>query len=130
MWPIVVATTDGVRGTDPMMLETGLAYGLSPAQRVRQIVLPAALPPIIAGIRVAVQFAVGLMIIANFVGSDRGLGYYVFNAQTTFDIKGTWGGLVVIGLVGFAATVPVALAERRFLAWHRGWRASAQEAGR
>lgn len=129
MWPIVVATTDGVRGTDPMMLETGLAYGLTRRQRIRQIVLPSAMPPIIAGIRVAVQFAVGLMIIANFIGSDRGLGFYVLNAQTTFDIQGTWGGLVVIGLVGFAATVPVALAERRLLGWHRGWRASAKETG-
>jgi sulfonate transport system permease protein len=127
-WPIVVATTDGVRGTEPMLLDTARAYGLSGRQRIRLIVLPAALPAVMAGIRVSLQFAVGLMIIANFMGSDRGLGFFVFNAQTSFDISGTWAGLVVIGLVGFAATIPVWLAERRLLGWHRGWRAATKGA--
>ena len=46
VWPILVASTDGVRGVDPVLLDTARAYGLSRRQRIRTVVLPAALPQI------------------------------------------------------------------------------------
>jgi ABC-type nitrate/sulfonate/bicarbonate transport system permease component len=126
-WPILVATADGVRGADPLMLEMARVYGLSSRQRIRTITLPAALPQIMAGIRIATAIAVATMVIANMFGSSAGLGYFVVTAQQSFDIQGTWTGLFMIGLIGSVVTGLLLLAQRRLLAWHRGWRAAAKE---
>jgi ABC-type nitrate/sulfonate/bicarbonate transport system permease component len=121
-WPILVATTDAVRSVDPVMIETARVYGLSPRQRLVQIVLPAALPYIAGGVRMAIALAIASMLIANMFGSTGGLGYFIILAQQSFDIVATWAGLIMIGIVGVVLTGIFVLFERRALAWHRGWR--------
>ena len=124
-WPILVATCDGARGTDPVMLQSARAYGLNRSQMLRRVILPAAVPSILSGVQVAIQFAVALMLLSNFVGSDRGLGYFVLDAQSRFDVDSTWGGILVIAVVGFVAVLPLQLAQHVLLRWHRGWRQAA-----
>lgn len=121
-WPILVATTDAVRSVDPVMIETARVYGLTSRQRLTQIILPAALPYIAGGVRMSIAIAIASMLIANMFGSTGGLGYFVILAQQSFDILGTWAGLMMIGLVGVLFTGLFVLFERRALAWHRGWR--------
>jgi ABC-type nitrate/sulfonate/bicarbonate transport system permease component len=121
-WPILLATVDGVRGVEPIMLETGRVYGLSKRQLIRMIILPAALPQIAAGVRIAIAYGIATMLIANMFGSSAGLGYFVVLAQQSFDVLSTWGGLVVIGLIGCALSGLYAFGQHHMLAWHRGWR--------
>jgi sulfonate transport system permease protein len=122
MWPILLSTADGVRGVEPVMIETGRAYGLSRRQQLFMIIMPAAMPQIAAGVRIAIAAAVATMIFANMFGSTNGLGYFVISAQQKFDILGTWAGLRMIGLIGCCASLLFVLAEYWALAWHRGWR--------
>jgi ABC-type nitrate/sulfonate/bicarbonate transport system permease component len=124
LWPILLSTADGVRGVDPIMIETGRAYGLSRRQQIFKIIMPAALPQIAAGVRIAIAAAIATMVFANMFGSTNGLGYFVIVAQQRFDITGTWAGLLMIAIIGCCASLLYVLAQHWTLAWHRGWRRS------
>lgn len=123
-WPIVLNTADGVRGVDPVMHEMARSYGLSRWQRLRIVTMPSALPQIFAGLRVALAIATAAMVVSNMFASDSGLGFFVVQAQQSFDATATWAGLLIIGLIGLVANLLFVLGERRALAWHRGWRAA------
>ena len=66
------------------------------------------------------------MVIANIFGATSGLGYFVIQAQQSFDVLGTWAGLLMIGLIGVLANGLYLIVQHRLLAWHRGWRASTE----
>jgi len=122
-WPILVGTADGVRAADQVALDTARVYGLSARRRLFSIVIPGAMPQVMAGVRIATAAAVGTVIVANMLGSTSGLGYMVITAQQSFNILETWVALLMIGLVGCALTALVVIVERRVLGWHRQWRA-------
>lgn len=126
VWPVLLAAIAGAKGVDPVMLEVARVYGLDRRRRLTDVVLPAALPQIAAGVRIAIANAVATMVIANMVGSVRGLGYFVVNAQQSFDVPATWAGLAMIGAIGCTVSGVYALVQHRALAWHRGWRRSAE----
>jgi sulfonate transport system permease protein len=122
-WPILIGTADGVRAADQVALDTARVYGLSPSRRLFSIVIPGAMPQVMAGIRIATAVAVATVIVANMLGSTAGLGYMVITAQQSFNILETWAALLAIGVLGSALTAIVVLVERRVLRWHREWRA-------
>jgi len=123
MWPILVSAADGMRAADQVMVDTARVYGLPAWRRLVQVIVPGALPQMMAGVRIAVAAVVGTAIVANMLASSSGLGYLVISAQQSFNISETWAGLLMIGLVGCAMTCLVVLAERGLLRWHREWRA-------
>ncbi|MBO9649484.1 MAG: ABC transporter permease [Variovorax sp.] len=118
VWPILLNTIDGVRGVEPGQLDMARAYRIPLALRIRRVVLPAAAPQIVAGVRVALSVGVVVMVVSEIYGSQQGMGYYVLNASRAFDVPQTWGGTLLIGLVGYALSTTFVLAERWFLRWH------------
>jgi len=78
-------------------------------------VLPAALPEILTGIRVSVALAFFVIVIAEFVGAERGLGYLINDGRNFFLVPQMLGAAVVLGVLGSAASVLVSLVERRWL---------------
>lgn len=121
-WPVLVSTTAGVRGVDPTMQETARVYGLSPRRRIWNLTLPAAMPAIFAGLRIAVSTAIAVVLVANMYASSSGLGFFVINAQLSFHVADTWAGLFIMGVLGLVANGLIVLVQMRVLAWHRGWR--------
>jgi len=126
LWTIILNTSDAVGGVDPVARETSLSYHLRPRDRLLRVVLPSASPQIVAGMRVALNQSIILVIISEIIVSSSGIGYFIENAQWTFDITGMWSGLLLIGVIGFALTKLFQLFERRVLAWHRGLHRKAQ----
>jgi sulfonate transport system permease protein len=126
-FPILVSTTDGVRSVDPVNIEVAQSYGLSPAQRLWRVILPAATPRIFAGARIALSIGLAAMVIANMLASNSGLGYFIIDAKTKFDLAAMWAGLIMIGFLGYLANAAFLLLQRRLLAWHRGWRGTTSE---
>ena len=124
VFPILLNTIDGVRGIDPTLADTARSYGLRGFARIRRIVLPAALPQIAAGMRVSLALAVIIMVVAEYFSSTSGVGYVLLISKNTFQMGPMWAAIVLIGLLGYLLSLLFALAERRFLAWHRGWRAA------
>ncbi len=124
VFPILLNTIDGVRGIEPTLLDTARSYGVRGVERIRRIVLPAALPQIVAGMRNSLALAVIMMVLAEYFSSTSGVGYVLLISKNTFEMAPMWAAIVLIGLLGYALNVLFLLGERRFLAWHRGWRAA------
>ena len=125
LFPILLNTIDGVRGIDPTLVETARSYGLGTFERIRRIVLPAALPQIAAGMRNSLSLAVIMMVLSEYFSSTSGVGYVLLISKNTFQLAPMWAAIVLIGLLGYVLNVVFLLLERRLLAWHRGWRAAA-----
>ena len=120
VWPVLLNTIDGVRGVHPEALEMARSFGLSPPQRVWRVVLPAASPRIMVGLRTALSIAIILMVISEMRAASNGLGFRVLSAQRSFDTAGMFAGIIVIGFVGVVLNGVFVLAERRIMGWYRG----------
>ena len=125
LFPVLLNTIDGVRGIDPTFVETARSYGLGTFERIRRIVLPAALPQIVAGMRNSLALAVIMMVLSEYFASTSGVGYVLLISKNTFDFGPMWAAILLIGVLGYLLNVVFILLERRLLAWHRGWRATA-----
>jgi ABC-type nitrate/sulfonate/bicarbonate transport system permease component len=124
VWPILLNTIEGVRGIDPSFQEVGRAYSFRRRERLFNIMGPAALPQIMAGMRVALSISILLLIYAELFAATDGLGYYILNAQQLFEIPEMWAGIFVLSILAYVVNLGFAAIERRALYWHRGWRAS------
>jgi ABC-type nitrate/sulfonate/bicarbonate transport system permease component len=125
LFPVLLNTIDGVRGIDPTLGDTARSYGIPPLARIWRVALPAASPQIAAGMRNSLSLAVIMMVLSEYFSSTSGVGYVLLISKNTFQLAPMWAAIVLIGLLGYLLNVLFILAERRFLAWHRGWRASA-----
>ena len=127
LWPTLLNTLDGMQGVDEVKLDTAKMLGLSEARTLRSVVLPAALPQIVAGLRNSLQVAVILMVISEMVASTAGIGYFILVAQQSFAITDMWTGIIVLALIGTVLNVLFVAIERWVLAWHYGARAAEEK---
>jgi ABC-type nitrate/sulfonate/bicarbonate transport system permease component len=120
IWPILLNTIEGVRATDSVMTETARAFGITRAERLWFLVLPAASPRIMTGVRQALSVALILMVISEMFASSSGLGYRIAYFQRNYLIAQMWSGVLLLGLIGvFLATI-FTFVERRVLRWYHG----------
>jgi ABC-type nitrate/sulfonate/bicarbonate transport system permease component len=125
LFPVLLNTIDGTRGIDPTLVETARSYGLGRLEAIRRVVLPAASPQIVAGMRNSLALAVIMMVLSEYFASTSGVGYVLLISKNTFQFGPMWAAILLIGVLGYVLNLLFLLGERRFLAWHRGWRASA-----
>ena len=122
IWPVLLNTIDGVRATDSVMTETARSFALTPAERIRFLVLPAASPRIMAGTRQSLSIALILMVISEMFYSSSGLGYRIVYFQRNYLIAEMWGGILLLGLIGVLLAAIFGFVERRVLRWYHGMR--------
>lgn len=125
LFPILLTTMDGVAAIDPVLRDTVKSYRLSRRDRIRHVIVPAAMPQIFAGLRTSLALGLIMVVISEMVASENGVGYFVLQAQRSFDLPEMWAGTLLIGILGYALSGVLALAERRVLRWHRASKASA-----
>jgi sulfonate transport system permease protein len=120
MFPLYINTFHGARTVDRGLLEMGRIYGLSRWQRFSHIVLPAALPSILVGVR----FALGVMwlslIVAETIAADAGIGYLAMTAREFMRTDVVVMSLVLYAALGKLADLAARLLERWWLPWHAG----------
>ncbi|TDC40319.1 ABC transporter permease [Micromonospora sp. KC213] len=122
VWPILLNTIEGVRATDSVMKETADAFRITWSERLWFLVLPAASPRIMAGVRQGLSVALILMVISEMFASSSGLGYRIAYFQRNYLIAEMWSGILLLGLVGVFLAVVFGLVERRVLRWYHGIR--------
>ena len=127
MFPVLLNTLEAVRSIDPTLVDTARSYRIPWAQRIRRVVLPAAMPQIVAGMRNSLALAVIMMVLSEYFAATSGVGYVLLISKNTFQLGPMWAAIVLIGLLGYLLNALFLLAERRALAWHRGWRAASPE---
>ncbi|WP_157245293.1 ABC transporter permease [Nonomuraea typhae] len=114
-WPVLLNTMQGVRSVDPMYRETARAFHIPTRTQLVKVVIPAALPKIVAGMRVTLSLSLILMVLSEWLLADHGLGHFLINAQRTFEILDVWAAIVLLGLIGYLLNVLFLAAERRVL---------------
>ncbi|MBL7261752.1 ABC transporter permease [Paractinoplanes lichenicola] len=122
VWPVLLNTVEGVRAVDSVQLDTAKAYGIGGPARIREVILPAASPQIVAGLRQALSIAIILMVISEMFAASNGLGFTIVQFQRSFAIPEMWSGIILLGLLGFLLSLLFRLAERRALRWYHGLR--------
>jgi NitT/TauT family transport system permease protein len=118
VFPVTVATMGAVSSVPPSLIRVGQMVGASRLQLVRHIVLPAALPGIITGLRVAMGFAWILIIVAEWVAVRVGLGFTLLDAYNFIRYDYVIAAMISVGLVGFVSDRLVWLLSRPALRWY------------
>lgn len=118
-WPVLLNTIDGVKSVEPGILEMSRAYNIGKRATLFRVILPAASPRIVAGMRTSMSIAIILMVVSEMVASRNGIGYFILGAQRRFAIADMWSGIVLLGLIGYVANFVFVQIERRSLYWHR-----------
>lgn len=118
VWPILLNTIDGSLGVNVGVRRVARVFAVPRRLYFTRVVLPGAMPQIVAGIRVALPIGIVVMVVSELFASNVGLGFYILNASSTFQIPETWGGALLVGVIGYFLVVLFALIERRLLAWY------------
>jgi NitT/TauT family transport system permease protein len=112
-FPIVVAAMNGVRNVPPMYVQAGRNFGLSPVALLTRVIFPAVLPRILIGLRLAFGIAWLVLVAAEMIAVDSGLGYLIIDARNAgkrYDL--VVGGMLLIGTIGLGLDSLIRRAER------------------
>jgi NitT/TauT family transport system permease protein len=116
-WPILLNTISGVKTVDPLLVKSARSMGLPPPRLFQKVILPAAVPTIFTGIRLAGAYSILILIAAELAGAKAGLGYLISYAQQNFDIADMYAGIVTISAIGLVINQSLVYVERRFSTW-------------
>jgi ABC-type nitrate/sulfonate/bicarbonate transport system permease component len=119
-WPILLNTIDGVRSVDRVLVSTAATFRLSAWQRFWKVMLPAASPQIVTGLRVSLAIALVLVTTSEMIVSNDGLGYYVLDLQRSFQMAEMYAAVVALGLIGYALNRLFLFLDARVMGWYRG----------
>lgn len=127
LWPILLNTVEGVRAVDTVMIETAKSYHLKTFRRIQKLILPAASPQIIAGMRQGLSVGIILMVISEMFAATSGLGFTVVQFQRNFALPEMWTGIIVLGMLGLVASLLFQVFENRTLRWYNGMRQASRD---
>jgi len=116
--PIVVATFNGARSVDPILLWSARARGTSERRLLWRVVLPAALPQIAAGVRTAIAIAIIVLVSSEFISSETGLGYLIFSYGGVGAEAAMLAVVLYLALLGYALDRLYVAGLRKAMAWH------------
>ena len=117
LFPILLNTYGGVRGVDPVLVDTGRTFGISRFRALCQIVFPAALPSILTGMRISLGIALIVVVVAEMIAGNSGIGYYILDMQRSFRVPEMFAGIFTLGLLGFIINFVFLKIEQHFLRW-------------
>lgn len=115
--PTVVATYGAVDNVDRTLIRMGQSFGLSWWSIVRKIVLPGAMPGILSGLRISLAIAIILLVAAEMLGAEYGIGAYILQAGSLYDLERLFAGVVILSVLGVIVSGIIGLIERRVLGW-------------
>ncbi len=118
-FPILLSTISAVRNVDPLLIKSAHTLGLSDFKLFIKVILPAAIPTIFVGIRLAGTGCILLLIAAEMIGAKAGLGYLIIYSQYNFQIPEMFVGIISITAFGFAFNYLLLAVEKHFTAWKR-----------
>jgi len=117
--PVVITTTAGVRNINRDYVRVGRAFSASPWRFFASILLPATLPFIVTGIRLSVARALVGAIVVEFFLSSNGLGYFVQNETSDFQMSAAMAGIAIMAVAALVTTGLIGAFEKRVISWSR-----------
>jgi len=116
-FPTVIATYGGVDNVDRNLIRMGQSFGLSWFSIVRKIIIPGALPAILSGFRISASIAIVLLVAAEMIGAQYGIGAYILMAGALFATDQLIAGVAMLSILGLTVSWLIGKAEQYFLSW-------------
>lgn len=117
VWPVLYNTISGVRHVDPLLVKSARSLGVTHLRLFQKVILPAAVPTIFTGVRLAGAASILVLITTEMVGAKAGLGYLILNSQFNFQIPQMYAGILTVSAIGVAFNYLLLSLERRFSTW-------------
>jgi ABC-type nitrate/sulfonate/bicarbonate transport system permease component len=118
-FPVLVNTTGGVRAVDPIAIDVGRTLRVGRLRIVRNIIMPASLPYILAGMRTSLALALITTVTAELIAGSAGIGYYLLVTQYAMRTSEMYAAIMLLALTGYVLNRAFLAAERRLLRWYR-----------
>ncbi len=115
--PTVVATYGAVDNVDRSLIRMGQSFSLSWMSIVLKIILPGAMPGILSGLRVSLAIAIILLVAAEMLGAEYGVGAYILQAGSLYDLERLFVGVAILSFLGVCVSFIIGLIEKRLLRW-------------
>ena len=116
-FPVYVNLVSGITGVDRKLVEVARVFGLSQREIARRVVLPAALPELLTGLRLGATQAWLFVVVAEFFGSSRGLGFRLTDSQQSTRVDFMFVAIVALAILGKVTDALIRAVERRVLGW-------------
>jgi NitT/TauT family transport system permease protein len=117
LWPILITTLYGVRGTDPILHEVARTSGVNRLGRLARVAVPSALPSIATGIRIGASIGLLVGVTAEYLTGTAGLGSYMRLQQSAFQLPQMYAAIVLTALLGYVINAGLRASERRLVFW-------------
>ena len=124
-FPLYINTFHGIRNVDPGLIEMGRSYGLSRWALYREVILPGAMSSILVGLRFALGLMWVILIVAETISAQAGIGYLTMNAREFLQTDVVLVGILLYALLGKLADVLARALERYWLRWHPAYQSVA-----
>ncbi len=115
--PMAVATYSAIDNVDRSFIRMGQSFGLKWSSIVRKIILPAALPGILSGLKIALAIAIILLVAAEMLGANYGIGAYILEAGSLYDLERLFAGVTILSILGIIINWLIGLLEKKLLSW-------------
>jgi NitT/TauT family transport system permease protein len=116
-FPMAINTYAGVRHADPQLVRAAVSFGAGRWSVIRKVMLPAALPMIFAGLKLGAGTSLLLLVAAEMIAADAGIGFLILNAQNLMETTTLMVGIVLLSLLGLASHWLLARLERVVIPW-------------
>jgi NitT/TauT family transport system permease protein len=116
-FPTVIATYGGVDNVDRSLIRMGRSFGLARSSIIRKIILPGALPAILSGARISISIAIVLLVAAEMIGAEFGIGAYILIAGSLMATDQLIAGVAILSLMGLTFAWAIGRAEKALLGW-------------
>jgi ABC-type nitrate/sulfonate/bicarbonate transport system permease component len=120
LWPILINTIDGVRRIEKVLIDTGRTFGLARQRILWQIILPAASPYIVTGLRIGLSIALILVTTAEMIAGSKGLGFFILDEERSMNSAAMYGGIILVAALGYFFNRLFLALESRAMRWRRG----------
>jgi NitT/TauT family transport system permease protein len=117
IWPILLNTIAGVKNVDPLLIKSARSMGLSDFAIFKNVVIPSAIPMIASGIRLSASIAIVVLVAAEMIGANSGLGFLIINAQYDFMVPKMYAAIVTLMVIGFIVNYGLVWMETKATSW-------------
>ena len=117
VFPVVINTSTGIRSTDQIYIEAARSFSANRAQIFSKVLIPSALPFIVAGLRLGIGRGLVGVVVGEFIGARAGLGYLIFRSSQGFQIDAMWVGVFLLAGTGMVSVIVLQKLEQRMAPW-------------
>jgi ABC-type nitrate/sulfonate/bicarbonate transport system permease component len=118
-FPVALNTIAGVAGVDPTYRQVAQTFGLPPSLTLRRVIIPAALPFILAGLRTSLAIALIVAVLAEMIAGQQGIGYYLMSMQFAMRGADMYSAIVLLTIVAYGLNYAFVAWEARVIRWAR-----------